>query len=95
MKKATGLLYDNRPFWAAAYIPPCAEAVEYRIPRGFAEDCSLTAVENVRKELSEEEGIGGFQWVCEERFREMIRNGDITDGFTLSAYAQLLCTDKS
>lgn len=45
--------------------------------------------------LSEEEGIGGFQWVCEERFREMIRNGDITDGFTLSAYAQLLCTDKS
>lgn len=64
-------------------------------PRGFAEDRSLTAVENVRKELSEEEGIGGFQWVCEERFREMIRNGDITDGFTLSAYAQLLCTDKS
>lgn len=45
--------------------------------------------------LSEEEGIGGFQWGCEERFREMIRNGDITDGFTLSAYAQLLCTDKS
>ena len=32
MKKAMGLVYDNRPFWAAVYIPPCAETVEYRIP---------------------------------------------------------------
>ena len=40
--------------------------------------------------LSEEEGIVGFQWIGEEQFRQMIREGEITDGFTLSAYARLL-----
>ena len=40
--------------------------------------------------LSEEEGIAGFQWIGEEQFRQMIREGEITDGFTLSAYARLL-----
>ncbi len=40
---------------------------------------------------SGEEGIGGFRWVGEEDLKEMICNGEITDGFTLAAYARLLC----
>lgn len=109
-------------------------------PRGFAEDQSLTAEENIAKELSEElnisrescqvaylgdvradsglsdgkaqvflaelapgtdvlpaqeEGIGGFIWVEEEQLRKMIREGEITDGFTISAYARLLCADET
>lgn len=107
-------------------------------PRGFAENLSLTAEENVRKELSEElgiskeactitflgdvradsgmsngtaqifladlpssvqiipaeeEGIGGFIWVSEDELKKMICNGEITDGFTLSAYARLVCAN--
>lgn len=34
-----------------------------------------------------EEGVLGFDWYTEEQFLEAVRNGDITDGFTLSAYA--------
>lgn len=38
---------------------------------------------------SDEEGIQGFQWVSIEKFRTMIAENKITDGFTLSAYAML------
>lgn len=105
-------------------------------PRGYAEDCTLTPEENVRKELSEElgvaaeecsvtflgnvrtdtglsngcaqiflaefkdtvcvhpaddEGIGGFVWAGEEELRQMICDGEITDGLTLAAFAQMMC----
>ena len=38
------------------------------------------------------EGIHGLRWVTEPELRQLIADGAITDSFTLSAYARLLCS---
>lgn len=49
----------------------------------------FTSVSDVRP--SDEEGISGFSWVSEKQFREMISSGVIEDGYTMAAYAKLIC----
>lgn len=45
-------------------------------------------------DLTDEEGIFGFRWVTEETLRSMIADGRITDGFTISSYGMLTCTNS-
>lgn len=40
-----------------------------------------------------DEGIAGISWISEKTLRKMIYTGEITDGFTLSAYAHLICSE--
>lgn len=49
----------------------------------------FTSVSDVRP--SDEEGISGFSWVSEKQFQEMISSGVIEDGYTMAAYAKLIC----
>ena len=44
---------------------------------------------------SDEEGIMGFRWYSIDAFQEMIANNQITDGFTLSAFAKYSCAVKT
>lgn len=41
-----------------------------------------------------EEGVLGFDWYTEEQFLDAVRCGNITDGFTLSAYALYISSKK-
>lgn len=41
--------------------------------------------------LCQEEGISKFKWYSEKQIKTMIANNEITDGFTLSAYAKYIC----
>lgn len=43
-------------------------------------------------EISTEEGVKAFQWFDAEELKRLIASNQITDGFTLSAVAKLMCS---
>ncbi len=54
---------------------------------GLAQVFCAEISEDASIRIGEEEGISRFCWVDEKQLQSMIREGQITDGFTLSAYA--------